>query len=190
MAGLWTLIVLTEGVEGSWEADDVIKIDIASIVKPSSFIGLWQMAAAASVVQRPVVSVHPNKGWSTFRSLNNPTLMPQQQQAPDPFFIMWTTTRGDEMVDDNWCANHFVPLLPLVSNKVKPVEVVQRSLNPVTGNFFFVRWQGEGFVARVEEVEEPGLILLSFMEKKDNCYTWPLKEDLSLEDEDVLIAPV
>ena len=73
------------------------------------------MAAAASLFGLPVISIFPEKGWLEFQSLTYRALQLREGTSinSEPLHIFWTSTRADEMEDEHFTANHFVPLLPL-----------------------------------------------------------------------------
>ena len=83
--------------------------------KRSREMGIWQVAAAAHAIGRPVLSVYPQLGWESYQTINNRMLMPGTADpfcAQKPLHIMWTSSRKD-MTPIHWTADHFVPLLPL-----------------------------------------------------------------------------
>ena len=187
------LATITEGVWNRDSIDGALKFDIMSSLKPCSFMGLWHMAAAASLFGHPVVSIFPEKGWQEFQSLTNRTLQPREGTyiSSEPLHILWTSTRADEMEDEHFTANHFVPLLPLSLTAYDYVpSSSDQCIKPVLHCFFEVCWQGQTYVARIEEIAEDGFLHLKFMKECDGFYFWPVTEDYSWEHPSVLSAPV
>ena len=102
------------------------------------------------------------------------------------------------MQNDNWVANHFVPLLPMTdpstpvsvsSNNafVKPAEIGVTTAK--VSDCFLALWGNRAFVARVDEEDnEHNLVLLNYMKyrKAEALYVWPTPEDTSWEDVNVL----
>ena len=93
----------------------VLQGRIMQVKKRSREMGIWQLAAAANAIGRPVLSVYPHLGWESYQTVNNRMLMPATADpscAQKPLRIMWTSSRKD-MTPIHWTADHFVPLLPL-----------------------------------------------------------------------------
>ena len=112
-------VVLAEGSGSTGpdtvSADDIkchFEREVLAVAQNGTYMGLWQVSAAANVVGRPVCSVYPQKGWHTYLVLNNRTVLPffAPYQEAEPVFLMWTSTRMDQS-DENWTSNHFVPLM-------------------------------------------------------------------------------
>ena len=78
-------------------------------------LGPWQMLAAATVLQRTVVSVFPEKGSAEARQELHRPFLPVSGVGPStfPVYIMWTSNREDleNVSPDLWLPNHFVPLV-------------------------------------------------------------------------------
>ena len=189
------LSTITEGVWNIGNINGALEFDIMSSIKPCSLMGLWHMAAAASLFCRPVISLFPEKGWPDFQRLANRTILPRQRawSSSEPLHILWTSTRADEMADEHFTANHFVPLLPLSTTAYEHTNISpEMSPNPkaVLNSLFLVCWHGQEYVARIEEIAEDGFIHLKFMTKCDGYYFWPCEEDYSWEHQSVLKAMV
>ncbi|CAC5403874.1 unnamed protein product [Mytilus coruscus] len=56
------------------------------------------------------------KGNPVVRSHLNREVCPRMTKSSDIVYLMWTSTRTNEMRDEHWIPNHFVPVLPLQSN--------------------------------------------------------------------------
>ncbi|GFO00319.1 hypothetical protein PoB_002682400 [Plakobranchus ocellatus] len=87
------------------------------VTKLGSYMGLWQLMAAANALNVKIISIYPPKGQSCGRILDR-TVVPlsvsqeQKQTYQRSIVILWTSTRND-MVDEFWMANHVEPMLPL-----------------------------------------------------------------------------
>lgn len=178
------------------DIDCVLKNEM-SIRNPKAYMGLWQVAAAANVLCRPVVSLYPEKGWEVFQHLNNRTLHPRQNQSDNPVFILWTSARQD-VSDEHWTANHFVPLLPASTNSTPVIEpdlnnaflqADGQDATPALNNLYLALWQGKNYVARVDAIDAD-IVLLNFMSERDGLFSWPSTEDTSWEHASALQRPV
>ena len=72
------------------EVQRIYRAEIESITKPASYMGLWQMFALSSVLNRCIYSVYPNLGNPNVRNDMNRLILPRQGanlQKP-PAFIM------------------------------------------------------------------------------------------------------
>lgn len=62
------------------------------------------------------MSVYPQKGNPSVRKDLNRLILPNTdalcQKAP-AIYLMWTSTRDDEMVHEHWVPNHFTALIPV-----------------------------------------------------------------------------
>ena len=47
-----------------------------SVVKNNSFMGLWQLFAAAQIFRCCLVSIYPDLGWSALQDIHNRTITP------------------------------------------------------------------------------------------------------------------
>ncbi|XP_033761492.1 uncharacterized protein LOC117343256 [Pecten maximus] len=74
-------------------------------------MGIWQLFAAATVMNCVVNCVYPQRGNPNVRKDLNRKIMPIGA-ANQEVYLMWTSTRED-MGSSHWIPNHFVPLLPL-----------------------------------------------------------------------------
>ena len=83
--------------------------------RQNSYMGLWQIAQAASVVNMPIISVYPEGGDDMFRLDFHRKFYPVQTLKKVPkaecLMIMWTA------IELGHVPNHFVPLLPKLCNK-------------------------------------------------------------------------
>ena len=95
---------------------DVVKIykqEVLALSKMNTYCGLWQMAQAANVLCRPVMSVYPTKLHEGMRLEFNRTFFCIDNKYNErlPVVIMWTPMQ----VSKNSYPIHFVPLLKAVS---------------------------------------------------------------------------
>ena len=153
-------------------------------------MGLWQLAAGASLLQVPIVSVYPEKGWATYQLLYSRTLSPLNGRDDAlKAHIMWSSNRPDEMDEDNWVANHVVPLLPLsptvdsvssfrVYNKFTTADV---NINA----FFIITWNGDDYTSRIDHICSEN-VMLNIMERVKDLFCFSTQPDTSLEDGSVL----
>lgn len=100
----------------------IYRKEVMEILKLSTYMGIWEICALATVMNTPIASVYPNKGSKTVRLDLHRVIPPLPKEnlkdtpVNDTMFLMWTTTRSD-MVERNWIPNHFVPLLPAESSQ-------------------------------------------------------------------------
>lgn len=91
--------------------------EVKDVLTPSTSVGLWQLFAMSSVLQRPVLSVFPQQmGNPEHRRLLNRKILPRTSNGhdtmPPPIAVLWSSTRQD-MVSDHWVPNHFSLLVPI-----------------------------------------------------------------------------
>ena len=88
--------------------DCIYSMEIHSIAKEATYMGLWQLAQSASVLGVPVHTIYPVRGQCTIRNDFNRTFFPvtyTHGQDENPV-VMWTgLQKGAVLI-------HFVPLLP------------------------------------------------------------------------------
>lgn len=114
--------------------DDTIKsiyrMEVHKIRISNSFMGMWQIHALSSVLKVPVFSIYPKKGSPVVRKDLNRLVIPRQGSSNNngvPVYILWTSTRNDEMVSEHWIPNHFVPCLPIEENACDDSDVSDSS---------------------------------------------------------------
>ena len=87
--------------------------EMLAISRSGAYMGIWQIFQLASVLQRPINSVYPKKGWSAIRDDFNRTVYPvAETEDPTPLALMWKVCGFEKR--KLWNPNHFVPLLPQV----------------------------------------------------------------------------
>ena len=91
--------------------------EMYSCATKNSYLGLWQIAQAASVFGVPIRSVYPNIGEMFMRMDFNRTFYPLDSNKLhiQPLQVMWTATKG------SYSPNHFVPLM----NKIAKYEKIE-----------------------------------------------------------------
>lgn len=152
-----------------------------SVVKNNSFMGLWQLFAAAQIFRCCLVSIYPDLGWSALRDIHNRTITPPSAVTNrPPIHLMWSSDRED-LTEEHWTANHILPLrTPTVPTSPSPSSQSQLppedDLNtafiedtddavPSVGCFYSVRWRDwKQYIAQVEDIdEESRMVLLNFL---------------------------
>ena len=98
------------------EGCDVVNIykkEVLSISRDGTYCGLWQLAQAANVLRRPIVSVYPTELHEGMHLEFNRIFycIDNKFNDRDPVVIMWTPMQ----VSKNSYPIHFVPLLKAVS---------------------------------------------------------------------------
>jgi hypothetical protein len=86
--------------------------EVNAILANKAYMGIWQLFGLASVLGCPVVSVHPAMGSAAVQRDFHRLILPRQLRSKTPRFVMWSTGRSMEMVEEHWVANHFVLLVP------------------------------------------------------------------------------
>ncbi|XP_070182136.1 uncharacterized protein [Littorina saxatilis] len=92
----------------------IYEAEVIKIVKPKTFMGIWQVFALSTVLQMPIFSAYPNCGNPFVRADLHRLVMPRIDTANppgEPLIVMWTSTRVD-MNMTHWIPNHFTPGLP------------------------------------------------------------------------------
>ncbi|WAR09174.1 LOW QUALITY PROTEIN: hypothetical protein MAR_019132 [Mya arenaria] len=80
-----------------------------NICNSGRYMGIWQGAALANILNRQVVSVYRMYGGQTVRNFLHRTFEPLKRKTnSDKVFIMWSNLNGQ---NKEWRPNHFVPLL-------------------------------------------------------------------------------
>ncbi|GFO15521.1 vertnin [Plakobranchus ocellatus] len=94
--------------------------ELLSICKPSVYMGMWQLFAAATVLNSNIISVYPSKGWRIFQQLHNRICRPvgDKSTATSTISILWTSSRSD-MNQQHWVSNHVIAIVPDSTNSHK-----------------------------------------------------------------------
>lgn len=100
------------------ETKQVFQLETLEISRACSFMGMWQVMAAANVFQAPVLSVYPSliesKEPDFYKLFFDRTIMPRNPITTQTLVILWSSTRDDVSIE-HWAANHVVPLMPLTN---------------------------------------------------------------------------
>ena len=89
-----------------------------AITHDAAFMGIWQMFALASVLQTLICSIYPVKGNPNVRNDFHRIIM---RKSDHTVHILWTSTRQD-MTNEHWVPNHFVPVIPLHGRMKKTIH--------------------------------------------------------------------
>jgi hypothetical protein len=94
---------------------NVYETEVLKLSKIKSFMGIWEICALSTVLQRPVFSVYPQLGYPCVRVDLHRLVLPRPLSSTcgpskEPLMIMWTSNRHD-MTKSNWLPNHFVPVI-------------------------------------------------------------------------------
>ena len=92
---------------------ELYKKEVIEIAKNRSYCGLWQLARAASILRRPVMSIYPEHlSDGMCMDFNRKCMcVDNRYNTRDTVKIMWTSMQ----VSRNSYPVHFVPLLKAVS---------------------------------------------------------------------------
>ena len=163
------------------EIEVILRGEILQIMKRNTFMGIWQLAAAAAnVLASPISSVDPQMGWEIVQQMNNRTLTPVNPTSRTPVHILWTSNRAD-MLPGHCTSNHFVPMLPMTDSN-REVSVSEGGCEPASdsactssqqdqmgsfgtfssaslsledieiGEFYVVDWHGKEYVAKIDNI--------------------------------------
>ena len=145
-----------------------------SVARLSEFMGNWQVHACASILHSPVFSIHPDRGQKDVREKITRVLQPRiPYSGPTTLHCIFWTSERDDMTEEYWVPNHFVPLLPFV----------QCNFDFHFDTLYRVTWEGIDYIAKFTEIDHStGQVCVSFMHGRDNRYTWPSKPDFSWEN--------
>ena len=80
------------------------------------YMGMWQLMAAGNVFGCPIFfSVYPDKAGAINNRFYTRTMNPRVPRSDHTVVLFWSATEehDDRMPEDNWTANHIVPLLRL-----------------------------------------------------------------------------
>ncbi|XP_033096396.1 vertnin-like isoform X1 [Anneissia japonica] len=90
------------------------EISCKDCLREGGFSSAWTMHAAASVLERPIISIYPplNGLVDNCFVILNKHFTPRTSSTKRPIRIMWTVF-GSSGSTGTWTPNHFVPLLPV-----------------------------------------------------------------------------
>jgi hypothetical protein len=93
---------------------DIFLKEVHQVLKPSSYMGLWQLFAMASVLKLSIFSAYPHHGNASVRKDLHRVIMSREVAKPDVKLpvVMWSSCRSD-MTEEHWMPNHFTLILPV-----------------------------------------------------------------------------
>ena len=94
--------------------------EMLTILKSGTYMGAWQVASLASVLDVPVRSVYPIYAGVTVRKDLNRMFYPRAQSGTqslgkfnkEELQVLWTNTQEVDLKPREWRPNHFVLLIP------------------------------------------------------------------------------
>ena len=92
----------------------IFEEETLSICMCGTYMGAWQIAALAAVLQRPVRSVYPVYAGATVRKDLHRMFYPRGEITGDQgeaMEVLWTNTQGVDLKPREWRPNHFVLLV-------------------------------------------------------------------------------
>ena len=96
--------------------DRIFEMEVRDILRPSTYMGMWQVLALSSVLRNPIYSIYPEYGGYNVRQqlhqVCTPRMTSEDINAPYIPGIMWTHTQGKNCPALTWRPNHFVVCLP------------------------------------------------------------------------------
>lgn len=161
-----------------------------SIVKKGVYMGIWQIFALASVLGAKICSVYPQKGNPNVRKDFHRLIMPRQMQTEKTLYLMWTSTRFADMVDEHFVPNHFVPfLLPQKchSNGKPPSNTVE---NISIDKYVIVNYDGILFPGIVTDEDHEDIEVKCLHRVGGNRFFWPHRDDILWYSKDNVIAEI
>ena len=94
------------------DIDQLYKKEVADVIRPGAFCGMWQLHAVASILRTRIDSLYPGQG-APEQDLNR-VLIPRESSTGDAATlhrILWTNTTNSNLAPW-WEPNHFVPVYP------------------------------------------------------------------------------
>lgn len=117
----------------------IFEREIIQISRPGAWMGLWQIAALANVINRPVVSVCPKYGNQNQRQDMHRVFYPfNEEHDEEPAYIMWTNIGGKTYLEKDFVLNHFVVLLPMLSpvKETDDISLLIEEVHDLTDDIF------------------------------------------------------
>lgn len=165
---------------------NIYEAEVMSICTPRTFMGIWQLYALASVLGHPLFSVYPERGNPVVRQQLHRIIHPRIQSSDVKLHIMWTATR-DDMPDEHWVPNHFVPLLPIAppdlsTEKSAPEQTLEKmeidfkeDTATLLNKYVAVRYDGKPYPGQVVDVSESEVFVrcLHQVGTTKNEFYWP-----------------
>jgi len=98
---------------------DIYRKEVMKIRIDKTYMGIWQLHALASVLDTPIYSIYPKLGNPNVRTDLNRLIIPRENDNhKDAIYILWTSTRTNDMTNEHWVPNHFVPVLPIDNTRI------------------------------------------------------------------------
>jgi len=88
----------------------IFEHEVLKLIKPKSYMGIWQLFGLSSVLHMPIYSVYPNLGNPMVRADLHRLIIPRIQKRNDIANTLWSSTRSD-MLQAHWVTNHVMPVL-------------------------------------------------------------------------------
>lgn len=87
--------------------------EVLHMCKKSTYMGKWQLMAAANALNISIFSVYPSQGPPEYKQAYNTAIHPFTGATPYLLPILWCATKdhNNRMPDNYWTANHVVPLM-------------------------------------------------------------------------------
>lgn len=84
-----------------------------SVCKNSKYMGMWQLMAASNVFNCKIFSSYPELGLKKFNFFNRCITPRSCSNSVHTIVLFWSATpeHHDSMPEENWTANHVVPLM-------------------------------------------------------------------------------
>lgn len=96
---------------------DTFELETLQVCKNHTYMGMWQLMAAANVFNCGVVLIYPSRGIKRYVDVFNRSIQPRHRLSTACIAILWYVTKEHQeiMPDEHWTANHVVPLMGLTS---------------------------------------------------------------------------
>lgn len=111
----------------------IFRAEVLGICSSGKYMGMWQIAALANILQTVVVSVYPLYGGRTVRNDCHRKFLPHTSSKIDinakEVYIMWSNVHGTKLPEKDWHPNHFVPLLR--TNVLSAESDDEEALSPI-----------------------------------------------------------
>lgn len=101
-------------VNMSVSPEETFHNEVLHVCKDASFMGMWQLMAAANAFAVNILSVYPDLGPRRVRSFMNRTIRPRVSHSTNTLCLLWSATKAHDeaMLREYWTSNHMVPLFP------------------------------------------------------------------------------
>ena len=100
--------------------------EVNDILKPGSYMGIWQLFALSSVLGCALFSIYPKKGSPAVQKDLCRVILPRNCRNDATYYIMWSSCRRD-MTVEHWIPNHFTVCLPYTDEVGDGVESIEES---------------------------------------------------------------